>query len=287
MHYKQEGNQIIVTGIDSFDIGETLESGQCFRFTKLEENHYRLVAHSKVLNVLQEGDSFTFYPCAPDEFESLWAHYFDLNSDYGEIKRVLSANDPVMEEAIGYASGIRLLNQDVWECLVSFIISQNNHIARIKQIIENICVKYGEDIGGACAFPTPASLARTDIDELLLCRTGFRAKYILDAAAKIDRGEIDIFGFKNAATDDIRESLQNIHGVGTKVSDCVLLFACGRRDVFPIDVWVKRVMTKLYFGGEAVTNTKIREYAYERFSRYAGFAQQYLFHYGRTGGKQG
>ncbi len=282
MNYTQIENKVILTEQDSFNIGETLECGQCFRFTKIAENEYVIIAFSKVLHIKQGANETIFYPCTTEEFENIWIDYFDLKRDYHQIKKDLSKNDPILKEAINYAGGIRILNQEIWECLISFIISQNNRIPMIKQVIKNISEKYGNKIDdNYYSFPTFEQLKETNIDELMLCKTGFRAKYILDAVSKISNGNINIESFKDKTTSEVRDLLMTIHGVGPKVSDCVLLFSCKRQEVFPTDVWVKRVMEHFYFNGNETTVTKIHEFAKNKFGKNAGFAQQYLFHYAR------
>jgi N-glycosylase/DNA lyase len=281
MKYTQHGDKIIITEQDSFKIDEILECGQCFRFEKIDENKYEIVAHNKILNIVQQEGQIELFPMDISEFENTWINYFDLKTNYEEIKSFLSENDPVLKEAIKFASGIRILNQDSWECLVSFIISQNNRIPMIKKIIWNICEKYGEKIGDKYTFPSPNALIDIGIDELMLCKTGFRAKYIIDSVYKITNKVINIEDFINTPTKTLREELMTIKGVGPKVADCVLLFGCSRKEVFPIDVWVKRVMQHYYFEGNTVSIKDIHDYAEQNWGDKAGYAQQYLFHYAR------
>ena len=268
-----------------FKINETLECGQAFRFTKISENEYKLIANGKVLTVTQKGNNeISLSPCTADEFEKIWARYFDLATDYTAIKQKLSA-DPVLERAIAFAGGIRLLNQDPWETLLSFIISQNMNIPRIKKIIADICERYGDEIeGNEHAFPPPEKLATLDIPALAACRTGFRAKYLADAIHRVASGMLEINHIFETPTAELRAELLKIYGVGEKVADCVMLYGCGRREVFPTDVWVKRVMQNLYFGGRDVPMKEIHAFAAEKFGALAGYAQQYLFHYARNGG---
>ena len=283
MNYTQKEEKIVLTEFDSFDIEETLESGSSFRFNRIAEKEYVVVAFSKILYVKQyDKNRIEFSPCTIDEFENIWMRYFDLKRNYSEIKRVLSENDPVLKEAIEFAEGIRIVNQDPYECLISFIISQNNRIPMIKKVIGNISRAYGENLeGDYYAFPEAETLNKASIEDIAACKTGFRAKYIKDALEKLTSGEIVIKDFEDMTTDEVREKLLTIYGVGQKVADCVMLFSMERSEVFPIDVWVKRVMQHFYFDNEEVNIRKIQDLSKEKWGEYAGFAQQYLFHYAR------
>ena len=282
MKYYEEGSKVILEEYDSFDIEQTLECGQCFRFNKLGEKEYVIVAMSKVLHIKQTNERIEFYPTTKKEFEEIWLDYFDLNRDYLEIKKIVSDGDEIMQKAVEFAPDIRILNQDPWECLISFIISQNNRIPMIKQVIKNISEMYGTKASDYHLFPTLEQLSKADESSLISCKTGFRAKYILDAIKNVSDGNVDFEKLKDYGTDDARNKLMEIKGVGQKVSDCVLLFSMRRGDVFPTDVWIKRVMEHFYFGGEETKIKTIHEFAQNKFGKYAGFAQQYLFHYART-----
>ena len=265
---------------ESFDIGQILECGQCFRFNKIEDNHYKIIAHGKVLTIKQ-GEGKVVFSCTNDEFESVWANYFDLNRDYEELKTKLAENDPVMEIAIKYAPGIRILRQDFWEMVVSFIISQNNRIPMIKKVIENISERYGEPIEGGFAFPNASQIAEATIPDLMELKTGFRAKYILDAVDKRQAGLLDESKLLELTTDEIRTRLTTVNGIGDKVAHCILLMGMSRMDVFPTDVWIRRIMSELYFGGVDISPKVIHEFAQDKWGAYSGIAQQYLFHYAR------
>jgi len=283
MRYVQEDDKVVLTDFSDFDITETLECGQCFRFDKTDEDEFVVIAVNKVIYIKQYGmERVEFYPCTVSEFENIWIKYFDLDRDYIKIKEILSEDDSIMKEAIEFASGIRILNQEPYECLISFIISQNNRIPMIKKVIENISREYGNDLrGGYYSFPAAEVLNRVSEEELMKCKTGFRAKYIKDAVEKLSSGEILIENLKDMETDELRRELLNIHGVGPKVADCTMLFSMGKGEVFPIDVWVRRVMQYFYFNDEEVSMKKIHTFADEKWGEYAGFAQQYLFHYAR------
>ncbi len=290
MQIEQHNNSVILTftnspGRDSstgINIGETLESGQCFRFQALGEGCYKLQAFGRNLTIRQAWEHITFEPCTVEEFKTLWQPYFDLERDYAHVMAQLSANDPVMAKAAAYAGGVHILRQEPWECLISFIISQNNHIKRIKGIIDKLCRAYGTPTQDGFDFPTPQQLIDAGLDGLLSCGTGFRAKYMLDAAQKVQSGALSLEGLKQMPTALAKEKLMEVYGIGNKVADCVLLFSCGHMDVFPIDVWVRRIMLQAYFHDQTVTDTHIKAFAQKQFGQHAGIAQQLLFHYART-----
>lgn len=280
MEYKFKNNTVTLCNADSFDIAQILECGQCFRFAKIEDYKYRIIAMQKILYIEQIEKNIKFYPCTKEDFENIWIEYFDLNRNYNEIKNLLS-HDNVLKNAINYASGIRILNQETWECLISFIISQNNRIPMIKQVVENISRKYGNCIDlDFYSFPTLEQLSNASEEELKECKAGFRAKYILNVIRMVESGEVPLNKFNTMTTKDIRENLMKVKGIGPKIADCVLLFSQSRTEVFPTDVWIKRVMQHFYF--EEETGIKeIHQYAYDKFGNLAGIAQQYLFNYAR------
>ncbi len=281
MKYIEENNKIIMTDFDSFNIEEILECGQCFRFEKIDNMHYKIVAYSKILNIKQTDNEVEFYPCNKEDFKKIWIDYFDLNTDYNKIKDILK-NDDIVKKAIQYAEGIRILNQEPFECLISFIISQNNRIPMIKQVIKNISEKYGVKCEDDYFFPTLQQLKKATAEELRLCKTGFRDKYILDAIENIENGNLKLEDLFNLSSDEAKEQLLKIKGVGTKVADCVLLFSLKKNDVFPTDVWVKRVMEYFYFNEQDTSIKKIHSFAKEKWGDLAGYAQQYLFYYARS-----
>ena len=231
---------------------------------------YGGVAYGKYLELCKETDgTLVLFNTTEHDFESIWRKYFDLDRDYRAVNKNLSKNE-ILKSAAEYSFGIRILNQEPWETLCSFIISQNNNIKRIKGIISRLCDNFGEDKGGYHAFPTAERIAECTLEDLAVLRSGFRAKYILDAAQKISSGEIDLERLKTVPTDEARDELIKIKGVGPKVADCALLFSLCHIDAFPKDVWIKRAMQAL-FGGELPEEAK----------PYAGIAQQYIFFYAR------
>lgn len=265
MEYKQKNNDIILCQPD-FDLDETLDCGQAFRWERIESEYrctYKGYFLDRPLKISYDGECFIFHDTSEEDFLSVWAEYFDLSTDYGEIKRRLST-DPTLKKACEYAGGIRLLKQNSWECLCSFIISQNNNIPRIKGIISRLCLHHGH-------FPTPQELSCETVGSLSYLRSGFRAKYILDAAQKTAEKIISLDEISAMPIDAARGQLMSIKGVGPKVAECVLLFGMYRTDAFPIDVWIKRVMEKYYPNGLPDAAKGIE-----------GIAQQYLFHYIRN-----
>lgn len=284
MKYETIDDIVIVREWNSFEIDQILECGQCFRFEKIETDNdvktYEIIAFERVLNVRQYADRIEFSPCNKQDFENIWIDYFDLKRDYEIIKNVLYENDIVMRDAIEFARGIRILNQDIFEVLISFIISQNNRIPQIKKVIKNISMKYGSKItDNAYAFPTLTQFEKATDAGLRECKTGFRSKYILDALEKVDSGQVILDKNAFSTADEIKENLLQIKGVGNKVADCVLLFGFSRHEYFPTDVWIKRIMTKFYFNNKETSQDNIQKLANSRFGEYAGFAQQYLFNY--------
>jgi len=267
---------------DSFDISQILECGQCFRFSELTAGHYKITAHERVLGVKQL-DGIVAFSCTQEEFDNVWFNYFDMGRDYSSIKAVISKNDLVMEEAIAHAPGIRLLNQSFWETVISFIISQNNRIPMIKKVIENVAQRYGEPIDGGFAFPSAEAMSAATVPDLTALKTGFRAKYILDAVSKRLSGLLDEEELKALETDEIKARLTSVYGIGDKVAHCILLFGLGRMDAFPTDVWIRRVISELYFNGANIPLKTIQEFAKDKWGENSGIAQQYLFHYARLG----
>ena len=257
---------------EDFNLAQTLDCGQCFRWNSQTDGSYLGVVGRHLLQIWQSPDHLVFCGEDADFLEHTLPRYLGLDEDYPSIRALLS-RDPVLQKAISYAPGIRILRQDSWEALCSFIISQNNNIKRIKGIIDRMCRQFGEPIqeGKAYTFPTPQRLAQTTLEELAGLRSGFRAKYILDAAEKISTGQVDLESLGSLPLQQAREELMKIKGVGKKVADCALLYGLGRMECCPTDVWMGRVFAQLYPQG-------LPDFALP----YSGIAQQYLFHYSRT-----
>lgn len=257
-----------------FNLEHTFECGQCFRWDRNSDGSYTGVVGNSIIKANENGKSFNI-ECDNDE---LVKTYFDLDRDYGEIKTKLSGIDDVLPKAIPEGEGIRLLKQNPWETLISFIISANNNIPRIKKIINSLCTNFGSKIeGDYYTFPDADVIALLTVKELDVIKSGFRAKYIIDAAQKVISGEVDLEKIYGMDTYSAREYLKQIKGVGNKVADCILLFAYQKFDVFPKDVWTKKVLHDLY----GVEDKDFETFIVSHFGELAGFAQQYLFYYMR------
>lgn len=256
---------------DDYDLDATLGCGQCFRWEPLAPGVWRGVAFGRQLTVSAVPEGLLFAGTTAAEAEALWAPYFDLNRDYAAVRRAFSA-DPVLQKAVAFAPGMHLLRQEPWEALCSFIFSQNNNIPRIRGIVARFCALLGEPLGnGGFAFPTPARVAALSEEALSPVRSGFRAKYVLDAARRVASGELDLDALAVQPLDEARARLREIRGVGPKVAECALLYGCGRVECFPVDVWIRRALDCLYPRGFPTD-----------FGPVAGIAQQYLFHYARS-----
>ncbi len=282
----QERNKIILNGIKDFNLVHVFECGQCFRWIREEDESFTGVAYGKVINVKKDNDIFTINNTNINDYNSIWCKYFDLDNDYALIKEKLNKDD-VMEKAIEFGTGIRILNQDEWETLISFIISANNRIPMIKKVIENISRNFGElicEYNGKkyYSFPRPEQLAKASVEELRECKAGFRAKRIKEAAERIVQEKEKLYLLSKGNYNDAFEYLKTYNGVGDKVAHCVLLFSMRQFSAFPVDVWVRRVMNELYLGNSK--DKEIREFAENKFGDLSGFAQQYLFYYARENG---
>ena len=279
----------VVSGVHGFDATKTFDCGQCFRFEPVEnsvhEQEFAGVAYGKMISVAQDGDTLYIYNSDEADFYNIWQSYLGLDVDYERIcEDITSRSDnKALREAVRVGRGIHILSQEFWETVCSFIISQNNNIPRIKKIIAALSEKYGEKIdargmerhgapeGVAYAFPTAERLRDAGVDNIFALKTGFRAKYIVDAAQKCTDGTVDLASLCRMPTAEAAETLKRIKGIGDKVAACSLLFGFGKLDAFPVDVWIKKVIAR-YFG-EHFTSASL--------GPYAGIAQQYLFYYER------
>jgi len=284
MKVYEENNQVIVEDIKDFHPQHIFECGQCFRWDRQEDGSYTGVAFKKVVNVRMEHGALVIKNTNIDDFYSIWKDYFDLDRDYSMIKERLSRHDKILKEAVQFGWGIRILKQDVWECLVSFIISSNNLIPRIKKIINNFSEKYGQPIvfGDKVyySFPEPNDLYDLSVEDLSFCRMGYRDQYIMDAVQKVKHKVIDLENLKHLPTSEAKKELMKIKGIGPKVADCILLFSLQKYDIFPTDVWVRRVMQHFYLGSNADIKD-VQKYSDLHYGDLRGFAQQYLFYYAR------
>ncbi len=271
-----------VGGTGDFSVFSTFDCGQCFRFDPVENSEYGIeysgVARGRKIGFAQNEPGEVFIIGATKSDFPLWENYLALDVDYDSMNEAMVLGVPegpdreMMKRAVAASRGIRILRQDRWEALCSFIVSQNNNIPRIKKIISALCEKYGRDIGGAYDFPTAKALYEAGEEAIFALRTGFRAKYITDAAGVVS-GDPDFLGRVAAAKEyaDAESLLVSIKGVGPKVAACTLLFGFERYDAFPVDVWIKKVLAKRFSEG----------FDYHVFGSAAGVAQQYLFYFER------
>ena len=275
-------NVIEVEGLTNFHPQHIFECGQAFRWNWDGKGYIGVVA-DKVVRIVWDDKVLFIENANLDDFFTIWLDYFDIETDYGEITNVLS-EDPMVREAIKYGWGIRILKQDPWEALVSFIISANNGIKRIKTIIERLSCRFGKEVlwqgQKYYTFPDIDALADADQAELKDCGCGYRGPYIKETAKLIREGQVDLSLLKTMSYKEAQKQLLKCPGVGPKVADCVLLFSLDKSQAFPIDVWVKRIMETLY-ADELRYSNGIRSFAEDRFGVYAGYAQQYLFYYAR------
>lgn len=278
-----KGGSILVNGVRDFDPAHTFDCGQCFRWEKEEDGSYTGIVRGRVANISCKGGVVEIKNSTPKDFQEIWFDYLDLGRDYSAIKAGISRDD-TMRSAVAFGGGIRLLRQDIWETLISFIISANNRIPMIKKVVASIARTYGEEVRYSgkswFSFPGPEKLADCSLSSLELCKAGFRCKYIKETARLVASGEFDLRRLETVDGDEARDLLVQLPGVGYKVADCTLLFSGIRPDAFPTDVWVKRVMEELYFKRPAALK-EIWRFARDYFGEYAGFAQQYLFYYAR------
>ena len=279
----------IIENQESFELKDIFECGQCFRWNENEDGSYTGVINNGVLNVEKQSEKIIFTGMLDKDIKEVVRFYFDLDRNYEEIKMQLSNIDKYLKTSVEYGKGIRILNQDLWEMIISFIISANNNIPRIKGIIERISKKYGTEIewNGEkyYTFPTPKQLGKATVEDLRSLGTGFRDIRIYETTQKVLSGEFNLKEVQKKDTLSAREELLTLSGVGPKVADCILLFSTLKRfDVFPIDVWVRRVMNELYIKNEdetKVSKNEISKIAKKKFGNLEGLAQQYLFYWKR------
>ncbi|CEN77321.1 DNA glycosylase [[Clostridium] sordellii] len=285
MKIYEKDNKVILEGVSDFDPKHIFECGQCFRWKDQGDGSYTGVAKGRVINVSREGDTIYLKNTNLEDFNNIWKDYFDLDTDYSKIKNELRNMDEYLEKATEFGWGIRLLRQDPWEMIISFIISSNNRIPMIQKSIKNLSREYGTYIGSYEGedyydFPTPQQLSKASIEEIRACSTGFRDKYIKSTTEEVIKNNDDVYSYRNLSTEDCIKELLKFNGIGPKVGDCIALFGMQKYDTFPVDVWVKRVMQEFYVEDD-MSLPKIRKYAIDKFGDLSGFAQQYLFYYAR------
>ncbi|MDP4180801.1 MAG: DNA glycosylase [Bacillota bacterium] len=288
MNYKgleinETAEGIEIQGVHDFDLVHIFDCGQCFRWLKQKDGSYLGVVGSKAVRVSFYNEKLFISGSTYDDFVNLWYEYFDLGTDYSKIKKAL-CKDEIMAKAVEFGHGIRLLRQDIWELLISFIISANNRIPRIMKSVETLSKTFGNEISSSegvfYSFPKPEDLSSCSMDKIELCKAGFRCKYISETSDMIRKKAVDLGSLSDMDTAHARKELIKLSGVGAKVADCVLLFSATKFDVFPTDVWIKKIMEILYFKREA-TLKEIDIFSKDYFGDLSGYAQQYLFFYAR------
>ncbi|MGL4572198.1 MAG: DNA-3-methyladenine glycosylase family protein [Clostridium sp.] len=287
-----EDNKVILEEVKNFNIKQILECGQCFRWEKKSDEDYIIIAYGRVIEVIQDGDKVTILNSNEEDFKNIWIKYFDLERDYKNIKEELS-KDEILKQSVDFGYGIRILNQEPFELLISFIVSARNSIPSIKKTIKKISERWGTEVcyDGETyyTFPTPCMIKDATEDEIRETGASFRSKYIVDTVARVNEdlengeGIFNLDRITSLTDDDCHIALQEFKGVGAKVSDCIMLFSMSKYSAFPVDVWVKRAMMHFY-GAEEGSLNKIRIFARDKFGDLSGFAQQYLFYYARENG---
>ena len=282
--------EFILKDVKSFDPVHIFECGQCFRWNKEQDGSYTGVFRSNVINVKKEKNIVIFNGVSQGELKKECEEYFDLKRDYEVIKNKLSKVDNNLKKSIKYGEGIRILNQDLWETLISFIISANNNIPRIKRIIESVSKNFGNKIiwnnKEYYTFPTPEELSKASVSDLRKLGLGFRDVRVYETTKIINENKQKLQELVDEKdVNKLRENLLEFPGVGPKVADCIMLFSTLKKlEVFPIDVWVRRVMNELYIKNEDETKVNKKELenlAKEKYGNLAGIAQQYLFYWRR------
>lgn len=312
-----EDGACAITGFDSFDLHSSCHCGQAFRWRRsgcrgqLEEG----VVRGKLLRLEQRSDVLLVHPPVNDEAVEIVINYFRLRVPHGPTEEAIASADEIMREAVKRNRGLRIVAQEPWECLISYIISARNSIRQISRTVERIAQTWGDPIssvessgGGAChddlanqpicelwdngscdigqrltwhAFPGPDEMRCATVEDLVVCKTGFRARSVWEAVCRVSSGEIDLDTIASLDYPLAKEELMRLRGVGEKVADCVLLFSMGKYEAFPVDVWIERAVRHLYFGGEEICHREIRRWAAGKFGQIAGHAQEYLFAYAR------
>ncbi|MDO5779026.1 MAG: DNA glycosylase [Clostridium sp.] len=293
----EKENSVILENVKDFNIKQILECGQCFRWEKITDTNYIVVAYRRVIEVIQDGSKVTILNTTMKDFDEIWKDYFDLNVNYEEVKEELS-KDELLKKSVEFGYGIRILNQDPFEMLISFIISARNSIPSIMKTIKKISERWGDKIeykGNIYyAFPTPEQLNEATLEEIKETGASFRSKYIIDTISKVNAAieaknngtlneelqQFDLEYIKSLPVDECHKALQNFMGVGAKVADCIMLFSMSKHSAFPVDVWIKRAMIYFYLAPDVSLN-KIRVFGRDKFGELAGLAQQYLFYYAR------
>lgn len=272
---------MIIKKITNFNLAQICDSGQCFRMDKVGDNTYSVIAGDQYLEVQQEGE-LCFFDCSEESFDKFWCRYFDLDADYGAYISRIDPADEYLTRAAARGNGIRVLNQDLWEMIVSFLISQQNNIVRMRRCIRNICEKYGEKKITECgktyyAFPKPEALAQATEAELFACNLGYRSKYVIRTAQSVAAGESNLKAIRQMDHTGAQEELLKFYGVGVKVAECICLFALHQLEAFPVDTHIKQALDRNYPEG----------FPFERYAGVQGVMQQYIFYEELMKGRDG
>lgn len=288
MRINDSNGVLTINEVKDFNLDHIFDCGQCFRWEKNDDGSYTGIAWSRIVRMEYDpaAECLSIHNSCREDFDNIWRNYLDLDRDYGSIKDTLRAADPVISEAIEYGQGIRILNQEKWETLLSFIISQNNNIPRIKKNINSLAELMGEKVGEYngkvyYSLPSPDILAEAQVEDLAPCRLGYRAKYLIETARQVcSEGieSLEALGRPEVTAESALETLRQYCGVGPKVANCIALFSLGKIDSFPIDTWVRKVMHQLYGIPENDMKT-MASFAADTFGKLGGIAQQYLFYY--------
>jgi N-glycosylase/DNA lyase len=284
--YTERDAATAVFPVRDYDLGATLESGQAFRWNQVDGG-WNGVIHNHWVRLRADEFSITAEAAQPVSDWSWLTNYLQIELGLSAVVASFPDDEPI-RAAVGACRGLRLLRQDPWECLASFILSSTKQIVQIRQIVAVLCERFGEPLPAAApyaptfAFPSPARLARATEAELRACKMGFRAPYLLETARRVTEGKIDLAKLRQLPVEIAREELVQLPGVGRKIADCVLLFAYGFQSAFPVDVWVIKALQKLYFPRRRASAKRLRHFSETHFGPNAGYAQQYLFHYMRT-----
>lgn len=278
---------IIIDSLSDFNLKHTLESGQSFRWNWVGDAYYGVV-EGQILKIRKKGDNTLLIDSSQDKDEQLFStfmyHYLDLDRELASILDAVNV-DGYIARAIEQFWGMRLLNQELWETIASFILSQNNNMSRIRGLISSLSERFGQKIEFEgfvdYTFPTAQTLADVGVDELLACGTGYRARYLWNAAVKVSNCEFMLDSLKKLSYTEAKHELMNLEGIGEKVADCICLFSLEHLEALPIDVWIKRIFEQVYLRKKASVH-EIRQFANNYFGEYVGYAQQYLFHYAQN-----
>lgn len=265
--FSEETNMIELK-INDFSIEQIANSGQCFRINKLDaQDTWKVTAFGKVLKIKEIDETNFIFDCSFEEYENIWLDYFDLKRDYEKIKDfIMELDDPYLTEAVQYGYGLRILKQDTWEVMVSFLVSQRNNIPRIKKIIEKLCANYGD------LFPSADNLADYTEEDFKALGLGYRAIYLVDIVKALVNKRLNVEYLKKLPYPKTIEYLKKFNGIGDKVANCIALFGVNKIEAFPVDVWINRIIEEQYNG----------DFDIGRFSEYAGIVQQYMFFYQRS-----